>query len=677
MWFLKFENSERKVHLLTDKVYTIGRKDADIMISDDSSVSRKHGSLQVINAENEYCVTLKDFKSKFGTFYSTNGDVINRLTNFSKVDQHVTLKENCLIRIGGQQTFCKLYREPLLVVMSRINKSSQESLKSIAGKLGGFVTNSWKPEVTYLAINEIQLNIKVISALASSIPIVKEEFFNNLLAVFSSGAPTPSIKDWLPPVSDEGLDKDSTLFLPDSSRKTLFKDRLFVFLTTKQLKQLSPACTSAGGRTVLISDIDSIKLNELICTSSTAFFLPTSSSKSSQVIQINQLSELQQQLTAKNLRFIQEHEIGLALIYRSIDVYTNPKFNLTSNNALTQQMIPESSLPQASEPDICRSRLSESQQPDTPFISDVPETLMIEEEPHIGKQNDKKRLYDDLQFDHGIEEAKNSSKCIKLEQDNFDENQPFYASAGNTPAKSKLPSKRKRTSDTAFASKVVKQSNTVPPTLVDTEFIPKKEFTDSCIADDSLWSCKTESQTLRDYPEFKESKSLSEKQRVNALLQNARDNARVSIKHIKTENVQEIPKKAFVPASIPDENAVDMAKLEDNLPFDGLSIVVQVPLVKQKTASRQNQTRPKRNVVKNFKTFIKVLPSYKHPGSQTNLQGPNAPRIIGGRDFKRHVNSIDRVHVDFDVSNTCNAFVHSTTHNDASQELDNPFANID
>ncbi|KAJ8312630.1 hypothetical protein KUTeg_010003 [Tegillarca granosa] len=52
MWYLiSTLNPDEKYTLLVGKEYLVGRKDCDIVISGDASVSRKHAILQVLHSE--------------------------------------------------------------------------------------------------------------------------------------------------------------------------------------------------------------------------------------------------------------------------------------------------------------------------------------------------------------------------------------------------------------------------------------------------------------------------------------------------------------------------------------------------------------------------------------------------------------------------------------------------
>lgn len=86
MWYLKSQGSSSlKIALLVGKEYVLGRRDCDILIENDPSVSRKHAILQVMHPQTNLIyvdrrpnLTFRDI-SKFGTFINNekiSGEVI-------------------------------------------------------------------------------------------------------------------------------------------------------------------------------------------------------------------------------------------------------------------------------------------------------------------------------------------------------------------------------------------------------------------------------------------------------------------------------------------------------------------------------------------------------------------------------------------------------------------------
>uniref|UniRef100_F6QHZ5 FHA domain-containing protein n=5 Tax=Ciona intestinalis TaxID=7719 RepID=F6QHZ5_CIOIN len=233
MWSLVSTENNQVKRLLANRVYTFGRKDVDFIIANDSSVSRKHGTIKVIDEEssNEPCLLVSD-SSKFGTFYSKNETGNEQHLVFNKITGKVRLKHGDCLRIGVLKSIFKIKHKPLLIVTSSMSSVLQEKLRDKVSKLGGKLTTSWQTGVTHLAMQSILLNVKVTQALACACPIVSEKYFSKLLkSVETNEAELPSTNDFLPDISEQGLDKRECSFQVNVERKNIFRDKTVVFLS--------------------------------------------------------------------------------------------------------------------------------------------------------------------------------------------------------------------------------------------------------------------------------------------------------------------------------------------------------------------------------------------------------------------------------------------------------------
>ena len=629
MWLLDFERSNKKYYLLVNKVYTIGRKDADIVVSDDSSVSRRHGTIEVkVDNENKSCSVVVHDSSKFGTFYVRNSSVNKQ--DYSRVNNSAILFKGDTIRIGAQHTFCKVECEPLIIVTSMLDQSSQASVKSYVDKLGGEMFATWQPNTTYLIINQVKLTVKVIQALASATSIVKVSFLEKFCEALTVRSELPLPKDFLPPIAEESLDCDVSVLLPNISRKTIFKNRLFVFINKKQYKRSAHSCTLAGGKSTQITDIPNDNLNTLIDSSNTAFILPPSD-PSTFLISEDEFCELLQKLSFKKLRFIEEHEIGLAVLFSSVERYCNPECGLKPVNAYTQSLVSSASMSQSQS----KALEEDSHSLGTSFVSHVPETL----QPSIDRQGEssKKRCFSAfISDDESV--GKPVTKSIKLDEEYVAETNEDIAECFDVKKKRLIPrpAPKRKTSDVLTPVDKARKTCSVKEEPVS----PSKDqatvqidcLPDSCIADDSLWSCKANSQPI-------EEDNLSSTKRIRAEVDDKLSEQRPEAGGNAGQGVL---KKAFVPAAVPEHDHIDITKFDPALPFQNLSIIHHVPLVKKRKPVSHNQAMPLSNQTntKNFKRFAKVAPGYKTAGSQTGV-GIEVPRIIGGKDLIKHSNRID------------------------------------
>ena len=679
MWCLKFEKSDKVHYLLVNNLYTIGRKGADITITDDSSVSRKHGTIEIkLDGQDGSCTATITDSSKFGTYFARNMTSSGK-TDFVKVNKSVALKDGDYIRIGMQHTLCRLVKESLIIVSSMMDQSTLAKLQSVVARVGGKITNAWQPVVTHLAINQIILNVKVTQALATGTPIVKNSFFEKLYEAIETKTELPCAEDFVPPVVEEGLDNDKSLFLRNPSRKCLFNDRVFIFLNNKQMKRLGPTCTAAGGRALLANNISLDKRAELLESGSTAVLLPPTVPEASLVLSEKDFNDLQLMLAEKSLRLLQEHEIGLALLYNSADVYTNPSFELTADITFTQSTIPSGSVSQAKD----TASEMESQVQETLFISRIPETVQCDVEPCTSGESSKKRSHAATLSPSDSPASEAPAKSIKIElkpciNDVFD--------AFETQKRHSKPAPKRRPPATIppLSDKAAKLSfDPVKQEQLHSETsgfdaISRQHsnisgsMPDSCIADDSLWSCKADSQQIVESP------SAESSSKVPAFCKKIESEiSQIPESSEKVGNEKVVAKKAFTPSTVPDEEDLEsLSKFDPDLPTV-LCTVLAVPLVKQ-NASIVREDAPIRfsKNSKNFKKFVKVIPAYKNPGSQTNVHSTEPPRIIGGRDLIRHVNKIERVssHA-FDMLGGWDASVQNRTASHVLESQDvNPFA---
>nr|2K2W_A Chain A, Recombination and DNA repair protein [unidentified] len=108
-------------------------------------------------------------------------------------------------------------------------------------------------------------------------------------------------------------------------RKSIFKDKVFLFLNAKQYKKLSPAVLFGGGKTdLLMGELKdaSVLDNPATCVIDVAMTESQLSESQSTQPWITSTLDL---LQSKGLRTIPEAEIGLAVINVSTEIYCNPR----------------------------------------------------------------------------------------------------------------------------------------------------------------------------------------------------------------------------------------------------------------------------------------------------------------------------------------------------------------
>ncbi|XP_062847064.1 nibrin [Trichomycterus rosablanca] len=332
MWKLQPTESETgAVSLLAGKEYVVGRRNCDIILSSDQSISRVHAHLTVT----EQTVTLKD-SSKYGT--SVNDERLE--TGSTK-----TLHAGDRLLFGVFQSKFKLELD-VLVCSSCVDNEGKAALSKAVESLGGRLFNSWSQECTHLVMPSVKITIKTICALLCCRPIVKPEFFTELSRAVQQRKTLPKAESFRPGIDEPSLKKDKVDLGSRPERKMLFSGKKFVFLNTKQMKRLSQAISCGGGSSQLLEE-GSLPLSLLESTETCVVDVVTGSSQTLVPSACKKWADSVGQILDRNaLRFITESEIGLAAIYVNNQTYCNPRASLDSESVRVKPVIPGGTLSQ-------------------------------------------------------------------------------------------------------------------------------------------------------------------------------------------------------------------------------------------------------------------------------------------------------------------------------------------
>ncbi|OCT76968.1 hypothetical protein XELAEV_18032172mg [Xenopus laevis] len=323
MWRLVAENAAGGTyHFLTGTDYVVGRKNCAILIPEDQSISRCHATLSVshpsanLGQTNAASVlSIKD-SSKYGT--TVNGDKMNPAVPRN-------LKSGDKVTFGVFNSKYRVEYEPLVVCSSCLDNSVKNSLNQNLIHLGGHVLNNWTEKSTHLVMTSIKVTIKTICALICCKPIIKPDYFCELLRAIQEKRPLPDYRSFIPSVDEPSLTPESLDLSENVKRKSIFKDKVFLFLNAKQYKKLSPAVLFGGGKTdLLMGELKdaSVLDNPATCVIDVAMTESQLSESQSTQPWITSTLDL---LQSKGLRTIPEAEIGLAVINVSTEIYCNPR----------------------------------------------------------------------------------------------------------------------------------------------------------------------------------------------------------------------------------------------------------------------------------------------------------------------------------------------------------------
>ncbi|XP_075965409.1 nibrin [Anarhichas minor] len=311
MWILTpLEPGGETHYLLSSKEYVVGRKNCDIILPNDQSISRAHAHLTAT----DQTLTLRD-TSKYGS--SVNSQC---LTENTPVD----LKSGDNVIFGVFQSKFSVDHQKPVVCSSCLDVDGKASLSQALLALGGKLVNTWTHDCTHLAMPSAKVTIKTISALLCCRLIVKPEFFTEFSKAVEQKLPPPKAERFLPEIDEPSLSKEDVNLAAIPVRKQLFSGKTFVFLNAKQLKRLSTAVHFGGGKSQLLEE-GSLPRDLLESPQSCVVNVMTGNSQTLLPSSTTEWANSVKNIVLRNgLRVIPESEIGLAAIYASCDRYCNP-----------------------------------------------------------------------------------------------------------------------------------------------------------------------------------------------------------------------------------------------------------------------------------------------------------------------------------------------------------------
>lgn len=587
---------------------------------------------------------------------------------FTKVQTEVRLSGKDVLRIGVLKSVFHVCETKIVVVHSKLSRAAKAQLQKDVQMLNGVLVSTWSPNITHLAMKEIVLNVKVTQALACNCPIVTCQYFKSLATAVQSGSQNlPLCSNFVPEIADEGLNKNECSFTQDVRRLTLFAGKTFVFLSEKQSNRLGDTCKFAGASVILVCDP---KFDIKVVSDENT--LVVSGYEAQNSIGEVTFESLQEKMIEASSRFIQEFEIGLALLYCSIEMYCNPKFDLPPDGTFTSatlseplQSVTASEKFGDAQPGPSTSKVPETVDIDLTETDIIPQTKPLEKE----KISARKRRFDAEQRNSSSNKV---AKTLIVDEDALlDLNQ---SKKKPKPAPKKKQNEKNRTGDKttldAIEANAAKLGNIKPVPVVNDSDDDMEDLPDSCIADDSLWTNSNipkvepidqEHQFYdTDVPKpesFPQSEKITIPETVTEVPQTPLESQECLSSLIKTEVLDETqtishktksPRRQTTSGWMDSQNytkSEDYSNVDPDLPFKDLTNIVHVSLVVSKQTNKPSSTHNITGAT-NFKRFKKVLPSYYNSGSQTNTaQSLEPPKIIGGRDLYCHDNRIENDHV--------------------------------
>lgn len=320
MWCLTAEHDNRVIYIVSSNQTVVGRnvdnQACNFAIPDDASLSRRHVMLTVIDNE----LFLQDLGSRYGTFVNSN-----------KAEHNVKIKlqENDVVKFGKLFSVWKVKVIDLVTCTSTLKGENLQNLKLTISKIDGILKGDWDDTCKYLTMPAITLTIKVVLALVQGSDIVTVDFWNKCLENVASFKALPDPTEYLPNIVESTLNKEVVSFLPDSRRKALFKGKKFVFFSKRQHEMYKTVLIKSGATPMLLSE--SRMTTSMLCAEDVIViqYIATGASQETQS-QKKTINDIVAQLKNKGKRVVADAEIGLAILYCSLNKYCNPNFSFTS-----------------------------------------------------------------------------------------------------------------------------------------------------------------------------------------------------------------------------------------------------------------------------------------------------------------------------------------------------------
>ncbi|GJQ70904.1 putative second BRCT domain on Nijmegen syndrome breakage protein [Trypoxylus dichotomus] len=233
MHFILSKTEDKAFYLFDSREYVVGRKDCDILIKDDTSISRKHAFLSIKNDK----MYITDLGAKYNTFI--NGMQL-------KANEPTELNINDEVKFGILNSIYLVKEDKLNVTTSGLTVDEKKVLSRVLKRLDGNIMSSWSKDCSYLTVREIMLTLKVLCALIEKQPIVTISFWTAYIKNVTEGLPPPNPKSYKPSYAEIMLNRSINLE-EKCSRKTLFKNKIFIFKDKTSKAKIQTVVELAGG----------------------------------------------------------------------------------------------------------------------------------------------------------------------------------------------------------------------------------------------------------------------------------------------------------------------------------------------------------------------------------------------------------------------------------------------
>lgn len=135
--------------------------------------------------------------------------------------------------------------QKLNVTTSGLTPDEKKVLGRVLKRLDGNITVNWSKECSYLTVCEIMLTLKVLCALIEKQPIITINFWTDYIKHVNENRPPPDPKNYKAAYAENVLNKNFN-FKEDCCRKSLFKDKVFIFKNKTSKAKIEAVIELAG-----------------------------------------------------------------------------------------------------------------------------------------------------------------------------------------------------------------------------------------------------------------------------------------------------------------------------------------------------------------------------------------------------------------------------------------------
>ncbi|CAO3586922.1 unnamed protein product [Absidia cylindrospora] len=226
-----------------------------------------------------------------------------------------------------------------------MSQADRHRLIAGARAIGANVTQQIRSPYSHLFMSSIQMSFKVTRCVAEGKPIVSQKWLDTLANLPDKNYTFPPVDDYLPPI-DASCEGPLGIpdFTPNQERARLFTGKRFIFFDEEQYQQLSPMIETCSGESALLNANKADPFEDGLGDDNTI---------------VVDSEKLQETHAGKNIihaldsflkRTVTSMEICWAILYCSIDVQCNTKFNLSTPHPGGRTNVPTSSSVSAEPP---------------------------------------------------------------------------------------------------------------------------------------------------------------------------------------------------------------------------------------------------------------------------------------------------------------------------------------